>query len=171
VPVAKVVGYVMCYLDAYDENRAFEIWTKLNELSLTLLDDKLFISPDIADVTAIYRSHALAQRVWRAYTLNPALFVDPRFHKLVQDRNLNEDRLHYCLKEIAPLIASADHRPLHKLIRFSKHDWKFLGVNDVGFATLLPWLAEENFGADPMAESDNLIVADSTDALPSNGKA
>jgi hypothetical protein len=139
---AKVVGYIMCDAKTYNLERTEEFWKQFDEINLTFLDGDMFIAPYKDDVHSYHRLEMLAKRVWDAYKQDPALFVDPRFHKLVAGKALDEDMLPAYLVEAAPLFASGDHIDLHRLIKFSKSDWKFLKVQDVGYATLLPYLVE-----------------------------
>jgi hypothetical protein len=139
---ARVVGYIMCDANTYDFGRSYDFWESFDQIKLKFLDGDMFISPFENDVNSIYRTTMLAKRVWAAYSQNPALFVNPRFHKLIEEKGATEGSLICFLADFAPLIASGDHIALHRIIRFSKSDWKFLGVNDVGYATLLSYLVD-----------------------------
>jgi hypothetical protein len=144
---AKVVGYIMCDVKTYDVNRIYDFWEKFDEIKLNYLGDDMFVTPLENDITSLYRWDMLAKRVWDAYKQDPALFVDPRFHKLIEEKALTNGYWGHYMPEIAPLIASGDHIALHRIIRFSKSDWKFLGVHDVGYATLLSYFVDTGCSA------------------------
>jgi hypothetical protein len=141
-PKARVVAYIMCDVATYDFGRAYELWDKFDEMKLKCLPDDMHITPYDDDLHSQHRLEQLAKRVWAAYVKDSALFVDPRFQKLVQDKQIQGDGAWLYLKEIATIIASGDHTPLHKVLKFSKSDWTFLGVSDPGYATLLAYLQQ-----------------------------
>jgi hypothetical protein len=139
---ARVVGYIMCDAQTHDFGRTYDFWEKFDEIKLNYLDGDMFITPFEDDVTSFHRMEMLAKRVWEAYKQDPALFVDPRFHKLVEEKALANGNLTLYMAEIARLLASGDHIALHRVIRFSKSDWKFLSVDGVGYASLLSYFVE-----------------------------
>ena len=138
---AQVVGYIVCDTATYSFDRAYELWDSFDDFKLKCLPEDMHITPYENDVLSQHRLEQLGKRVWTAYANDPALFVDPKFCKLVEREGINEGCAWLYLKEVAPIIASGDHTPLHKVIKFSKSDWKFLGVTDVGYATLLAYFA------------------------------
>ena len=142
-PKAHVVAYIMCDASTYSFNRAYELWDRFDEIKLKCLPDNMHITPFEKDILSQQRLEQLWKRVFAAYVKDPSLFVDPRFEKLVQTKKIDGDGDWLYLQEIAPIIASGDHNELHKIIKFSKSDWKFLGVSDPGYATLLSYFTEQ----------------------------
>jgi hypothetical protein len=139
VETARVVGYIMCDTATYSFERAYELWDKFDEFKLKCLPEDMHITPFDDDLASQHRLEQLGKRVWTAYATDPALFVDPRFQKLIERKQINGEGAWLYLKEIAPIIASGDHTPLHRVIKFSKSDWNFLGVTNAGYATLLAY--------------------------------
>jgi hypothetical protein len=139
---ARVVGYVMCDIATYESDRIERFQEQFDEIKLQFLDGDMFIAPYADDLWSQHRRTMLAKRVWDAYTDEPALFVDPAFHDLIKREAINDSSMQFHLSAIAPLIASGDHKRLHKIIQFSKSDWKFFGVSEIGYATLLSYFTE-----------------------------
>lgn len=141
-PTAVVVAYIMCDAATYSFERSYELWEKFDEMKLKYLPDDMHITPFEKDrFSPLQRTVQLGNRVWTAYENNPALFIDPRFESLIREKCITSGgSAVFHMKEIASIIASGDHKQLHSIIRFSKSDWKFLGVSNVGYATLLPYL-------------------------------
>jgi hypothetical protein len=141
VDAPVVIAYVMCDARTYDFTRAYRLWRKFDEMRRNYLDEDMFITPFDKDLLSSYRLMMLAKRVWDAYSTHAHLFVNPRFHEFVREHKLVEGGPFWqYLTQVAPLIASADHKSLHEIIGFSKHDWSFLGVKDIGHATLLAYM-------------------------------
>lgn len=135
---ARVVGYIMCDIATYGSKRIEQLQEHFNQIKLQFLDDDMFIAMFEGDLWSQEREFMLAQRVWDAYTMDPSLFVNPAFHNLMKRRSVSSSfTLVYDMQKVAPMIASGDHRALHKIIKFSKSDWKFFGVSETGYATLL----------------------------------
>jgi hypothetical protein len=129
----------MCDSTTYDFDRIERFQEQFEEIKLRFLDGDMFIASYLEDRWSQYRLSMLADRVWDAYTKQPTLFVNPAFHDLMERKKIHESSVRYHLNEIAPLIASVDHKSLHKRIKFSKSDWKFFGVSETGYATLLAY--------------------------------
>jgi hypothetical protein len=144
-PKAQVIAYIMCDVQEHDFDRVYKLREKFDEMKMKFLDDDMFITPWENDVLAMHRTTMLANRICDAYSEDPTLFVNPAFHKFVEEKRLGkrDSGTDLYMRDIAPLIASGDHHRLHKKIRFSKSDWAHLGVTDVGFATLLPFLLDD----------------------------
>ena len=138
-PKGHVVAYIMCDAASYSFDRAYELRDKFDEMKLKCLPDDMHITPYEEDLLLQHRLEQLGKRIWTAYEKDPTLFVDPRFEKLVKEKQLDEGSAWLYLQKIAPIIASGDHKPLHKIIKFSKSDWKFFGVSEIGYATLLSY--------------------------------
>ena len=138
-PNAHVVAYIMCDASTACFERSYQLWDKFDEIKLQFLPGDMHITPFEKDLTSAHRCEQLGRRVWAAYVKDPTLFVDPRFEKLVKAKQLHEGSAWLYLQEIAPIIASGDHETLHKIIKFSKSDWKFFGVSEIGYATLLAY--------------------------------
>jgi hypothetical protein len=136
----QVVGYIMCDVASYNFERIEGLWEQFDKIKLHYLDDDMYIAPCEGDLWGSDRLTMLAKRVWDAYVRDPAMFVNPAFHNLIERKRIDESAMQYHLSEIAPLIASGDHKVLHKIIKFSKSDWKLFGVSETGYATLLAYL-------------------------------
>jgi hypothetical protein len=149
-PRAMAVGYIMCDIDGtFDDDRMDELQEQFDKIKLQCLDDDTYIAR-FEDLWAVDRRIMLAKRVWDAYTKDLTLFVNPAFHHLMEKEKIDENAMQYRLCKIAPLIASGDHKPLHKIIRFSKSDWKLFGVSETGYATLLSYFT---------ADADIIVLA------------
>jgi hypothetical protein len=139
---AKVVGYIMCDISTYDFERIARLQEQFDKIKLQCLDDGMYITPYPEDERGIHRMEMLAERIWDAYKNDPSLFVNPAFHDLMERKQIDKAfSLRFHLPDIAPLIASADHKPLHRIIKFSKSDWRLFGVSKTGYATLLSYFA------------------------------
>ena len=134
---AQVVGYIVCDVATYSFDRAYDLWSRFDEFKLKCLPDDMHITPYEDDVLSQHRLEQLWERVWTAYANDPAMFVDPQFEKMIERKQISGAGGWLYLKEVAPIIASGDHTQLHRIIKFSRSDWRFLGVTDVGYATLL----------------------------------
>jgi len=139
-PDTRVVGYIMCDVKTYTIERAMELWEKFDEMQQHSLPDDMHITPYADDAYFLHREQQLGQRVWDAYAKHPGLFVDARFRRVVEDKDLHGGSLSYYLNKLAPIIASGDHRELHRIIKFSPSDWKLFGVTNVGYASLLSYI-------------------------------
>jgi hypothetical protein len=155
-PEPKIVAYIMVHTEDFnaDDERKIEeaIWKLRQEVPsfnfyITTAKESRSIS--------LYRKRDLSARVVKVYAEAPDLFVDPDFAKMV-DTKLGGTiiNLEYYLHEFAYILASEDHKELHKRLKFSKAEWEFLGVEDPGYSTILKFIPDEG---KPMKQA-NLVM-------------
>lgn len=143
VETDQIVGYIMCDIATYDYGRIERLQEQFDNIKLQHLDDDVYISPLFEDELGHERLRMLGKRVWDAYESDQTMFPNPAFHDVLDRHKITSDFSMYLhLSKIAPLIASSDHKALHKVIKFSKSDWKRLGVEETGYATLLAYFGE-----------------------------
>jgi hypothetical protein len=139
---AVIAGYIMASaseLTPVDQKRFEKI---VYELNRQMPNFNFYVTTQREDSSISFRrAFDLSQRILKAYRESPELFVDSHFERLLKaDDGKREMFFDQYVGEFAKLIASADHAKLHKVLKFSKAEWKFLGVDNPGHPTVLPFI-------------------------------
>ena len=149
-PTPPADALIVGYIKADGKTWSSEKWQTLYQLYLKMADELnlndvvLTLWEDGDNSISQHRDSRIRATLLGAFKSEALFKDDPFFNRYWTSKGeVEADSVAKDIREIARYISTADYKPLHRMLGFSKDDWSSLGVDNPGSSTITPFLEDQ----------------------------